>query len=294
MAEALMDALGEDGYPDHHLIKNKVTFISRLVGGSKSLFCRGCGYGSIAQMIGEVFWKDKLDVNKYPFINGVGCYTMIPILLPGKTLMNLHGRGLAVATGIKMANPKLKPIIIAGDGDLLSIGTNHFVHAARRNLDCVVILLRNLCFGMTGGQIAPTSRRGQIASTARHGYLQDPIDAVELAKVCGATYIARWTTAHPVQFMKSFRKALNHKGFAMIDMVSQCITYFGRHNKMGSPVAVFNWIKDNAVTMKKAESMSKEELKDKFVVGEHLEIQKETLMDDYLDLITRLEEQKKG
>ena len=293
MAESLMDAIGEKGAPDHHLVKNRVTYISKLVGGSRSLFCRGCGYGSIAQLIGNVFYEDKLDVNKYPFINGVGCYTMIPILLPGKTLMNLHGRGLAVATGIKMANPNMKPIIIAGDGDLLSIGTNHFIHAARRNLDCVVILLRNLCFGMTGGQIAPTSRRGQIASTARHGYMQDPIDPVELAKVSGATYVATCTTAHPVQFMKMFRKALNHKGFAMIDMVSQCITYYGRHNKLPTPVAVFNWIKDSSVTVKKAESMSEEELKDKFVVGEKVEIQKPTLMDDYLDLITRLEEQGK-
>ena len=149
MAEALMDSLGEEGYPDHHLVKNGVTYISRLTGGSKSLFCRGCGYGSIAQLIGNVFFEDKLDVNKYPFINGVGCYSMIPILLPGKILMNLHGRGLAVATGVQMANPELKPIVIAGDGDLLSIGTNHFIHAARRNLNCVVILLRNLCFGMS-------------------------------------------------------------------------------------------------------------------------------------------------
>ncbi|NVM55936.1 MAG: 2-oxoacid:ferredoxin oxidoreductase subunit beta [Candidatus Helarchaeota archaeon] len=284
---SLAELKGEPDLPEHPLVENKVIYLAKSFGGVRSMFCRGCGYGSIAQMIGHIFMEDKLDIHKYPIINGVGCYTMIPIIMPGKILMNLHGRGLAVATGAKMANPDLKPIIIAGDGDLLSIGTNHFIHAARRNLDCVCLLLHNLTFGMTGGQIAPTAQLGQIASTARHGYMQEMIDAVEMAKVAGGTYIARCTTAQPIQFMKYFRKALNHKGFALIDVVSQCVTYFGRHNKMSDPVAVFNWIKENTLTIKQAESMSKDELKTKFVTGEFVEIQKPTLMSNYLELIEK-------
>ena len=284
---SIADIKGEDGIPEHPLVANKILYLAKMFGGIKSFFCGGCGYGSIAQMIGNIFMEDKLDVHKYPIINGVGCYTMIPIIMPGKMLMNLHGRGLAVATGVKMANPELKPIIIAGDGDLLSIGTNHFIHAARRNLDCVVLLLHNLVFGMTGGQIAPTSHRGQIASTARHGYMQPMIDGIELAKVAGGTYLARCTTAQPLKFMKYFRKALKHKGFAMLDVVSQCVTYFGRHNKMAKPVEVFNWIKKQTVTIKEASDMTKEELSDKFVVGEFAEIKKPTLMTDYEDLIKR-------
>jgi 2-oxoglutarate ferredoxin oxidoreductase subunit beta len=289
---SLADLKGEEGIPEHPLVANKVLYLAKAFGGVRSMFCRGCGYGSIAQMIGHIFMDDKLNIHKYPIVNGVGCYTMIPIIMPGKILMNLHGRGLAVATGIKMANPELKPIIIAGDGDLLSIGTNHFIHAARRNLDCVVLLLHNLTFGMTGGQIAPTAQIGQIASTARHGYMQEMIDAVEMAKVAGGTYLSRVTTAQPVQFMKYFRKALNHKGFALIDVVSQCVTYFGRHNKMSEPVEVFNWIKENTVTIKQAESMSKEDLKNKFVTGEFVEIQKPTLMSNYLGLIEKSMEGK--
>ncbi len=285
---SLGDISGEAGIPEHPLVANKIIYLSKMLGGVKSLFCRGCGYGSIAQMIGHIFYEDKLDIHRYPFINGVGCYTMIPILMPGKILMNLHGRGLAVATGVKMANPDLKPIIIAGDGDLLSIGTNHFIHAARRNLDCVCLLLHNLTFGMTGGQVAPTAYKGQIASTARYGYMQESIDAIEMARVAGATYLARCTTAQPIQFMKYFRKALNHKGFSLIDIVSQCVTYFGRHNKMTEPVEVFNWIKENTLTIKQAEKMSPDEVKNKFVTGEFLEIQKPTLMSSYLELIERL------
>lgn len=281
------DIKGEDGLPEHPLVANKILYLPKMFGGIKSFFCGGCGYGSIAQWIGNVFMEDKLDVHKYPIINGVGCYTMIPIIMPGKMLMNLHGRGLAVATGVQMANPELKPIIIAGDGDLLSIGTNHFIHAARRNLNCVVLLLHNLTFGMTGGQVAPTAHRGQIASTARHGYLQQAIDGIELAKAAGGTYLVRCTTAQPIQFMKYFRKALRHKGFALIDVVSQCVTYFGRHNKMNNPVEVFNWIKKQTVTIKEASDMTKEELEDKFVVGEFMEVQKPTLMDDYLALIKK-------
>jgi 2-oxoglutarate ferredoxin oxidoreductase subunit beta len=212
---------------------------------------------------------------------------MIPIIMPGKILMNLHGRGLAVATGVQMANPELKPIIIAGDGDLLSIGTSHFIHAIRRNLNCVCILLHNLTYGMTGGQIAPTAQLGQIASTATQGVVDEPIDAVELAKTIGASYIARCTTAQPIQFMRYFRKALQHKGFALIDIVSQCVTYFGRHNKLNSPVEVFNWIKAHSVTIKQAATMSKEELMDKFITGEFVDTEKPTLMEKYFRVIEK-------
>ncbi|MFX0135306.1 MAG: thiamine pyrophosphate-dependent enzyme [Candidatus Hodarchaeota archaeon] len=269
--------------PDHPMVK--YTFLGKKFGLVRSLFCTGCGYGAIAQLINRVFAEESLDINKYPFCVGVGCYSMIPILMPGKNLMNLHGRGCAVATGIKMANPELKPIVIAGDGDLLSIGTNHFIHAARRNIDMVVLLLHNSIFGMTGGQVAPTTPTGMVSTTSRHGYLQPSIDPVDLAKVSGATYIARWTTAHPVQFMKSMKKAIHHKGFSLIDMVSQCVTYFGRYNKMKESVEIFKWIKENSISIKKAQEMSEENLKDKFIVGEFLEIEKPTLTGEYIKLI---------
>ena len=279
---------GEEGIPQHPLMENKIIYNAKHTGLFKSWFCSGCGYGSVAQWISKVFFEDKLDEHKYPFINGIGCYSLIPLLLPGKILMNLHGRGLAVATGVQLANPKLKPIIIAGDGDLLSIGTNHFIHAARRNLDCVLILLHNLTFGMTGGQISPTAPLGSIHSTAPYGAGLEEIDGVELAKVSGATYIARCTTAQPHQFMKYFRNAINHEGFAFIDVVSQCVTYFGRRNKMKKPVEIFNWIKNNSVSIKQSESMSNDELKGKFITGEFLKIRKKTISEIHQNIIQGL------
>ncbi|MHA1298190.1 MAG: thiamine pyrophosphate-dependent enzyme [Candidatus Helarchaeota archaeon] len=278
--------------PDHPY--EDMTYTGRKFNVMVSFFCSGCGYGSIAQMLNRIYKDNNLDQNKYPIINGVGCYTMIPLILPGKTFMVLHGRGPAVCTGIKLAHPEMKPISIQGDGDALSIGTNHFIHAARRNVDMVLLLLHNKIYGMTGGQTAPTTPTNWKASTAPYGVLEKEIDAVELALTAGATFVARWTTAHPRQFMKSMTKALlEHKGFSLIEIVSQCPTYFGRRNDMADPVELFNWIKENSVTIKKAESMSKKELKNKTIIGEFRQERRPTLSESYMKLIDSLDRGKK-
>ncbi|NVM01119.1 MAG: 2-oxoacid:ferredoxin oxidoreductase subunit beta [Candidatus Helarchaeota archaeon] len=266
------------------------TYVGRKFKALISFFCAGCGYGSIAQILNRIYADNNLDENKFPIVNGVGCYTMIPLILPGKTFMCLHGRGPAVATGIKLANPEMKPISIQGDGDALSIGTNHFIHAARRNVDMVLLLLHNKIYGMTGGQVAPTTPENWKASTAPYGFLESTIDAAKLAITAGATFVARWTTAHPRQFMKSLTKALiEHKGFSLIEIVSQCPTYFGRRNDMGDPVELYNWIKDNSIHLNKAKSMSDEELKDKIVIGEFHEERRPTLTEKYMKLIDTLD-----
>lgn len=272
--------------PEHPL--GPFTNTGKLTGGLPiHLFCRGCGYGAVGQAITRVFVEENIDIKKYPFIVNVGCYSQMPLVLPGDCFMALHGRGLAVATGIKMANPELKPISIHGDGDLLAIGTNHFVHACRRNIDVVIILLNNKVFGMTGGQTAPTTPTGYRATTAPYGFEEEPIDSVELAKACGATYVARWTTANLRQFMKSFKTALDHKGVSLIEIVSQCITYFGRKNKMAEPIQTFRFIKDNAITIQQAKGKSPEELKNKWIIGEHVNITKPELSEIKYDLIKR-------
>ncbi|MHA1312010.1 MAG: thiamine pyrophosphate-dependent enzyme [Candidatus Helarchaeota archaeon] len=272
--------------PDHPYGKN--TFTGLLSGHTFNLFCRGCGYGTIAHLFTRVWEDNGLDLN-YPNIVGVGCYSMIPLVLPGHKNMALHGRGIAVATGLKLANPDLKPIVWEGDGDALAIGTNHFVHACRRNVDMVVFLLNNKTYGMTGGQLAPTTPEHYKATTAPYGMLERPFDPVKLAISAGATYVARWTTAHPRQLMKAMKTAiLDHKGFALIDIVSQCVTYFGRKNKMAEPIEIFRWIKNNSITIKKAEGMSEEELKDKIVVGEFLNIKKPELSEKHIELIKKI------
>jgi 2-oxoglutarate ferredoxin oxidoreductase subunit beta len=263
------------------------SYTGRKFGQAFHMFCRGCGYGAIGQLFCRVFGDEGLDEKKYPFIVGVGCYSIMPLILPGRTWMTLHGRTLPVATGIKLANPDVTPICIAGDGDNLSIGTNHFVHACRRNIGIVLVMMRNFAYGMTGGQAAPTTPTGMYGTTAPYGFLETEFDSVELAISAGATLVARWTTSHPRQFMKTIKKAIKWKGFSFIEIMSQCPTYFGRKNDMAEPIDVFNWIKGNSIPINKAKGLSKEDLKGKYLIGEFKEKAREELSKKYVELIKR-------
>jgi 2-oxoglutarate ferredoxin oxidoreductase subunit beta len=266
----------------------RLTLSGKMLGQPLHIFCRGCGYGSIAQNFCRLFAEENLDDTKYPFFVGVGCYSAIPTVLPGYSFMTLHGRTVATATGAKMSRPELKPICIAGDGDLLSIGTNHFIHGCRRNIDMMVTLLHNKVYGMTGGQAAPTTPTGAKATTAKWGYLEPNIDAVELARVAGATYIARWTMAQPRKYINSWKKALKHKGFSLVEIVSPCPTYFGRKNDFPEPIDLFNWIKNSSVTIQKATAMSAKELEEKIVIGEFVEEDRPELTEVYYQLIDKV------
>lgn len=194
----------------------------------------------------------------------------MPFVLVGNSFYCLHGRTLPFATGLKLARPEVKPIIFSGDGDCLAIGMCHFMHAARRNVDMLVILLNNEVYGMTGGQVAPTTAPG-VRTTTPQGMHEPSFDAVKLAIAAGATYVARWTIAQPFQLMKSIERALDHKGFALIEVISICPTYRGRLNNIPSPVEMLRWLKSNTITLKEAQGKSEEELRGKYVVGEFLE-----------------------
>jgi 2-oxoglutarate ferredoxin oxidoreductase subunit beta len=270
----------------------KLTTSGKMLGQPIHIFCRGCGYGSIAQNLCRLFAEENLDDTKFPFFVGVGCYSAMPTILPGYSFMTLHGRAICCATGAKMTKPELKPICIAGDGDLLSIGTNHFIHGCRRNIDMLVILLHNKVYGMTGGQSAPTTPEGAKTSTAKWGYIEPTIDAVELARVAGATYIARWTMAHPRQYINSWKKALKRKGFSLVEIISPCPTYFGRKNDFPEPIDLFNWIKNSSINLNKTANMSKAELRDKIVVGEFVEETRPELTEVYYQLIERVKVKK--
>ncbi|MHA1264897.1 MAG: thiamine pyrophosphate-dependent enzyme [Candidatus Helarchaeota archaeon] len=272
--------------PGHPI--GKLTMSGKMLGQPLHIFCRGCGYGSIAMNFCRFFAEENLDATKYPFFVGVGCYSAIPVVLPGYSLMTLHGRTICTATGAKLTKPELKPICIAGDGDLLSIGTNHFIHGCRRNIDMLVTLLHNKVYGMTGGQSAPTTPHGAKTTTAKWGYLEPNIDAVELARVSGATYIARWTVAHPRQYMKSWKKALAHKGFSLVEIISPCPTYFGRKNDFPEPIDLFRWIKNSAISLKKATEMTVEELGDKIIIGEFVDEDRPEFSEVYQQLIDQV------
>ncbi|HME53206.1 MAG TPA: thiamine pyrophosphate-dependent enzyme [Candidatus Lokiarchaeia archaeon] len=241
-----------------------------------SYFCGGCGYGIIAHLFDKVFLEQKLDPLLHPLVIGIGCYTQILPLLPvdSQRVCTLHGRAPAIATGIKLANPAMKPIIFTGDGDCLGIGGNHFIHLCRRNLDCVVLLFNNSIYGMTGGQAAPTTPQGYSSMTTLGKVFERPMDGVKLALAAGATYVARITVAHPRTLMKYMKRAIKHAGTSVIEIMTPCVTYFGRKNvnqegkRMDSGGILIDWLKAHSVWNNQAKLLSEPELNDKFVLGE--------------------------
>ncbi|MGY5875776.1 MAG: thiamine pyrophosphate-dependent enzyme [Candidatus Thorarchaeota archaeon] len=217
-------------------------------------FCPGCGNGEITNAFLKAV-KDlgHEDLSKFAFVSGIGCGAWIPSPhFEADTLHTTHGRAVAFATGLKLARPELEVVVISGDGDLAAIGGNHLIHAARRNIDMTVICSNNLIYGMTGGQVSPTTFTGDRTTTSPYGNAERPFDLARLVAAAGANYVARWTTAHPIQAVRSIKTALTRKGFSFIEMLSQCPTAYGRRTKSGGPVEMIKWFKKFPVRKKDA------------------------------------------
>ncbi|TFG84318.1 MAG: 2-oxoacid:ferredoxin oxidoreductase subunit beta [Spirochaetales bacterium] len=232
------------------------------------IWCPGCGHGTATGALVRAIAKLKLDKNKVVVVSGIGCSSRAPGYLDFDTLHTTHGRALAFATGIKLSRPDLKVIVLTGDGDCTAIGGNHFIHAARRNIDITTIILNNNIYGMTSGQYSPMTPKGMLGTTAPYGNVERCFDLAKLAIAAGATYVGRATTYHATLLEDLIGKALINKGFSVVEAVDQCPTYMGRKNKLGTAVDMLNWLKDRAVNVKAAAVMAPEKLEGKFLVGE--------------------------
>jgi 2-oxoglutarate ferredoxin oxidoreductase subunit beta len=227
------------------------------------------------------------------FISGIGCSSRMPVYVDFNTLHTTHGRALAFATGIKLARPDMKVIVVSGDGDALAIGGNHFIHACRRNLGMTMILVNNSTYGMTGGQVAPTTPIGAKAHTMPFGNIEPPFDSVELALAAGATFVARGTVHGIVQTTNLVTKALQHDGFALVEVISQCPVLYGRLN--GTPDArdMLKRQKELSVPVAKARTMSPEELKGRLVTGIFREShERQEYTRAYAELIARVQSEE--
>jgi 2-oxoglutarate/2-oxoacid ferredoxin oxidoreductase subunit beta len=233
-----------------------------------NIFCAGCGNGIIMNTFFNGMELADLDFDNLALVSGIGCSSRVPGYVKCDSLHTTHGRPIAFATGLKLANPELDVVVFTGDGDAAAIGGNHLIHGARRNIDITVICINNSIYGMTGGQISPTSPTGSYGTTAPYGAAEKPFNLSELTKTAGATYVARWTTAQPVQLSNAIKKGLQNKGFSFIEAVSQCPTYFGRKNKMKTAVEMMKWMKEQSVLKRKADTLDKTELEGKLIVGE--------------------------
>jgi 2-oxoglutarate ferredoxin oxidoreductase subunit beta len=213
------------------------------------LWCPGCGHGTVLNGLLQAVEKLGLSKNEIVMVSGIGCSSRITGYVDFHTLHTIHGRALAFATGVKMARPELNLIVPMGDGDALAIGGNHFIHAARRNIDITAIVMNNRIYGMTGGQFSPLSGENIRATTAPYLTIDPSFDVVELAKAAGATFVARTTTYHIQQMTDIIRQAILHEGFSVVEILSQCPTYFGRKNKAGDAVDMIQYFKKSTTSM---------------------------------------------
>ena len=209
------------------------------------IWCPGCGHGIVLNSLLRAIEKLGMSKNEIVVVSGIGCSSRISGYVDFRTLHTIHGRALAFATGVKMSLPELNVIVPMGDGDALAIGGNHFIHAARRNIDLTAIVMNNRIYGMTGGQYSPLSGYGTLATTAPYMNIDYAFDTVELAKAAGASFVARSTTYHVQQLTKILRQAILHEGFSVVEVLSQCPTYFGRKNRAGSAVDMMEYFKNH-------------------------------------------------
>jgi len=232
-------------------------------------FCPGCGHGILMNLILRAIDDLQLRMDEMLFVSGIGCAAWIPSPnFNADTLHTLHGRAVAFATGAKMFNPKLKTMVISGDGDLASIGGNHLIHAARRNIDLTVICANNMIYGMTGGQVASTSPVGAITSTTTEGNIYRPFDLCKLVLGAGAPYVARYSVTQPVSLIEAIKKSLTIEGFTFVEVLSTCPTQFGRRNRYDSPTDMLNMLKESCISKQEAEQLTPEELQGKIITGE--------------------------
>jgi len=242
--------------------------------------CPGCGNGILAQSILRAIEELGLTLDDFVFVSGIGCAAWIPSpSFFADVLHTTHGRPIAFGVGVKVALPHKRVMVISGDGDLTAIGGNHLIHAARRNIAMTVFCVNNGIYGMTGGQVAPTTPLGLTTVTTPFGNAENPFDVCELVKGAGASFVARWTTFHPRQLVKTAKKAIQKKGFAFVEVLSQCPVEFGRKTGIGNAVQMLEWYKTKSVNLARAKSLSPEELRDRILVGEFVDLEKPELIE---------------
>jgi len=210
------------------------------------IWCPGCGIGTTVNCFAHALESSGLDLRKVAIVSGIGCTGRVSGYMKLDSFHTTHGRAIPFATGLKLANPDLKVVVYSGDGDLTAIGGNHFIHAARRNVNMTVILINNFIYGMTGGQVAPTTPIGATASTMPYGNYEQTFNLPYLAESCGAVYVARWTSYHVRHTAKAMKDALLKEGFSFVEILAPCPTLFSRRNKLGDGLDQMKYYKESS------------------------------------------------
>lgn len=254
------------------------------------VWCPGCGIGIMLGALIRAIDRTGFEKDDIVLVSGIGCSGRLPVYVDFNTLHTTHGRALTFATGVKLAKPNLKVIVIMGDGDAVAIGGNHFIHAARRNIDLTAIIVNNSVYGMTGGQYSPTTPYGMRSTTTIYSNIEQDFRISELAVTAGAVFVGRGTVYHARLLDSLIEQALLKKGFSVVEVISHCHTQYGRQNRLGSAVEMMEWQRDHALPAEKALKMKAEELKDKILIGVLIDKELPVFQEEYEKVRSRAKE----
>lgn len=258
------------------------------------VWCSGCGDGIILSALVRAIDSLNLNRDDVVLVSGIGCSSRAPVYLDFSSLHGTHGRALGFATGIKFSEPRLKVIVITGDGDAMAIGGNHFIHAARRNIDITAIVFNNNIYGMTGGQYSPTTPIDAFAATAPYGGIERVFDICKVAEAAGASFVARSTVAQPLILEKHIKQGIDKKGFSVIEAITPCPSLYSFFNKTGDGLRMIKSIKEKSVSIKKFQTLSEHERKDKIVFGVFVDREDDEYTDVYASLIEKAKKEIKS
>jgi 2-oxoglutarate ferredoxin oxidoreductase subunit beta len=254
------------------------------------VWCPGCGIGIMLGALIRAIDRTGYEKDEIVLVSGIGCSGRLPVYVDFNTLHTTHGRALTFATGVKLAKPNLKVIVIMGDGDAVAIGGNHFIHAARRNIDLTAIILNNSVYGMTGGQYSPTTPYGMRSTTTVYSNIEQDFKISELAVTAGAVFVGRGTVYHAKLLDTLIEQALLKKGFSVVEVIAHCHTQYGRQNRLGSAVEMMEWQRDNAIPVEKALRMKPDELRNKILIGVLIDKELPVFQDEYEKIRERAKE----
>lgn len=261
--------------PDTHPMEN-ILRMDRI----PHIWCPTCGIGTTMTSLAMAFEQLQVDLDNVAVVSGIGCTGRVAGYLKVDSFHSTHGRALPFALGLHIARPDLKVVVFSGDGDLISIGGNHLIHTARRNVDITVICVNNFIYAMTGGQIAPTTPPPARSATSPFGAFEQPFNLPLLAASSGAVYVARWTALHIRRLATSIKEALTKKGFSFVEVIAPCSTLYARLNKLGTGLDLMKFYHDNSVIRHGADLREVGiDFQSKIVVGKFVDIEKPAYID---------------
>jgi len=244
------------------------------------IWCPTCGLGTTVTALATAIDQLKLNYDNIAVVSGIGCTGRVAGYMKLDSFHTTHGRAIPFAVGLHIARPEMKTIVFSGDGDLVSIGGNHFIHTARRNVDMTVICVNNFIYAMTGGQVAPTTPLTARSSTSPYGNYEHPFNLPRLAASSGATYVARWTALHVRRLTQAIAEAISKKGFSFVEVIAPCSTLYARLNKLGSGLDLMKFYHDNAVIKHGADVNEVDiDFQSKIIVGKFVDIEKPTYLE---------------